>query len=75
MRSHEAAVPDLYLELMQKVLAQPEQIMPVQYFYAYLARQQQDWKSWWLLMQQAANQGYPDAEKALQEEKAIPTAL
>lgn len=74
MRSHEAEVPDLYLELMQKVLAQPEQIMPVQYFYAYLARQQQDWKSWWLLMQQAAKQGYSDAEQALQEAKAIPTA-
>ena len=74
MRSHEAEVPDLYLELMRKVLAQPEQIMPVQYFYAYLARQQQDWKSWWLLMQQAARQGYPDAKQALQEAKVIPTA-
>jgi len=74
MRSHEAEVPDLYIELMQKVLAQPEQIMPVQYFYAYLARQQQDWKSWWLLMGLAAKHGYPDAEQALQEAKITPTA-
>ena len=74
MRSHEAEVPDLYFELMQKVLAQPELIMPVQYFYAYLARQQQDWQSWRLLMEQAAKQGYPDAKHSLQEASAIPTA-
>lgn len=74
MRSHEAEVPGLYFELMQKVLAQPELIMPVQYFYAYLARQQQDWQSWRLLMEQAAKQGYPDAKHSLQEASAIPTA-
>ena len=74
MRSHEAEVPDLYFELMQKVLAQPELIMPVQYFYAYLARQQQDWQSWRLLMEQAAKQGYPDAKHSLQEASAIPRA-
>ncbi len=74
MRSHEAEVPHLYFNLMQKVLAQPELIMPVQYFYAYLARQQQDWQSWRLLMEQAAKQGYPDAKHSLQEVSAIPTA-
>lgn len=74
MRSHEAEVPGLYVRLMQKVLAQPELIMPVQYFYAYLARQQQDWQSWRLLMEQAAKQGYPDAKHSLQEASAIPTA-
>jgi hypothetical protein len=74
MRSHEAEVPDLYFDLMQKVLAQPEQIMPVQYFYAYLARQQQDWQNWRLFMQQAAKRGYPDAQQALQQAVPIPTA-
>lgn len=74
MRSHEAEVPALYFELMQKVLAQPELIMPVQYFYAYLARQQQDWQSWRLLMEQAAKQGYPDAKESIQKAAAIPTA-
>ncbi len=74
MRSHEAEVPDLYFDLMQKILAQPEQIMPVQYFYAYLARQQQDWQNWRLFMQQAAKQGYPDAQQALRQAVPIPTA-
>jgi hypothetical protein len=74
MRSHEAEVPALYFELMQKVLAQPELIMPVQYFYAYLARQQQDWQSWRLLMEQAAKQGYPDAQESVQKAATIPTA-
>jgi len=74
MRSHEAEVPDLYFKLMQKVLTQPELIMPVQYFYAYLARQKQDWHHWRLLMEQAAKQGYPDAKHSLQEASAIPTA-
>lgn len=74
MRSHEAEVPELYFKLMQKVLAQPELIMPVQYFYAYLARQEQDWYHWRLLMDQAAKQGYPDAQHLLQEASAIPTA-
>jgi cbb3-type cytochrome oxidase cytochrome c subunit len=55
------------------VLAQPELIMPVQYFYAYLARQQQDWQSWSLLMQLAAKQGYPDAQESI-EKAVIPTA-
>lgn len=74
MRSHEAEVPGLYFELMQKVLAQPELIMPVQYYYAYLARQRQDWRSWKLLMEQAANQGYPDAQESIQKATTIPTA-
>lgn len=74
MRSHEAEVPDLYFQLMQKVLTRPELIMPVQYFYAYLARQQQDWRSWALLMEQAAKQGYPDAQESLRKAVTIPTA-
>jgi len=74
MRSHEAEVPDLYVELMQKVLTRPELIMPVQYFYAYLARQQQDWHSWNLLMEQAAKQGYPDAQESMQKTTVTPTA-
>ena len=74
MRSHEAEVPDLYFKLMQKVLTQPELIMPVQYFYAYLARQQQDWQSWQILMEQAAKQGYPDAQESIQKATTIPTA-
>jgi hypothetical protein len=74
MRSHEAEVPDLYVELMQKVLTRPELIMPVQYFYAYLARQQQDWHSWKLLMEQAAKQGYPDAQESMQKTTVTPTA-
>ena len=75
MRSHEAEVPDLYFALMKKVLAQPQLIMPVQYFYAYLARQQQDWQSWRLLMDQAAKLGYPDAQESIQKASTIPTAL
>ena len=59
---------------MQKVLTQPELIMPVQYFYAYLARQQQDWQSWQILMEQAAKQGYPDAQESIQKATTIPTA-
>ncbi|RVT45639.1 hypothetical protein EMM73_13115 [Rheinheimera sediminis] len=74
MRSHEAQVPDLYVKLMQKVLAKPELIMPVQYFYAYLARQEHDWYHWRLLMEQAAKQGYPDAKQSLQETAVMPTA-
>ncbi len=74
MRSYEAEVPDLYVELMQKVLTRPELIMPVQYFYAYLARQQQDWHSWKLLMEQAAKQGYPDAQESMQKTTVTPTA-
>ena len=39
--------------------------MPVQYYFAYLARQQQDWQQWQHFMQQAAIWGYPDAQQAL----------
>lgn len=74
MRSHESAVPELYLDLMQKVLARPELIMPVQYFYAYLARQRQDWSSWRVLMQHAAAHGYPDAKLMINNSAVTPTA-
>jgi hypothetical protein len=74
MRSHEAQLPALYLKLMQKALNQPQLIMPVQYFYAYLARQKQDGYNWQKLMEKAAVQGYPDALEAIEDAAASPTA-
>jgi len=66
MQYYETALPSLYYELMQQILSQPQQLMPVQYYFAYLARQRQDWPAWQQFMQQAAGQGYADAEQALQ---------
>ncbi|MDX3772926.1 hypothetical protein QE250_02235 [Chromatiaceae bacterium AAb-1] len=68
MRFYETPLPSLYFELMQKVLLKPQQIMPVQYYFAYLARQRQDWNAWQQFMQHAAEQGYADAERALARE-------
>ena len=65
MRFYELTLPELYLQLALEVLKQPEQLMPVQYYFAYLARQQQDWQQWQHFMQQAALWGYPDAQQAL----------
>lgn len=65
MQYYETTLPPLYYELMQKILLQPEQLMPVQYYFAYLARKRQDWPAWQQFMQQAAGQGYADAEQAL----------
>lgn len=65
LQHYELAMPDLYLQLMQKQLQHPEQLMPVAYYFAYLARQEQDWQAWALWMQQAAKAGYPPARKAL----------
>ena len=65
MRFYELPLPALYLQVALQVLQQPEQLMPVQYYFAYLARQQQDWQQWQHFMQQAALWGYPDAQQAL----------
>jgi hypothetical protein len=65
MRSYELDLPALYLTLAQRILSKPEAIMPVQYYFAYLARQQQNWPAWQQFMQQAAAQGYDEAVQAL----------
>ncbi len=65
MRFYELGLPAEYFALAQQILAQPERIMPVQYYFAYLARQQQNWVLWQQLMQQAAEWGYADASDAL----------
>jgi hypothetical protein len=65
LQHYELAMPALYLQLMQQQLQQPELLMPVQYYFAYLARQQQNWPQWQQLMQLAAKAGYPAAMAAL----------
>ncbi len=65
MRSFELGLPELYLQLAKHILSQPEQLMPVQYYFAYLARQQQNWAQWQHFMQQASDWGYADAQQAL----------
>ncbi|MDP5150160.1 hypothetical protein [Rheinheimera baltica] len=65
MRFYELGLPDLYLALAQQVLQNPQQLMPVQYYFAYLARQQQSWLQWQQFMQRASEQGYADAQQAL----------
>lgn len=67
LKHYELAMPDLYLRLIKKQLAQPEQLMPVAYYFAYLARQQQDWRGWQQMMEIAASFGYPPAQQALAE--------
>lgn len=66
MEYYETDLPALYYQLMQHILQQPGQLMPVQYYFAYLARQRQDWPAWQHFMQHAAGQGYSDAIHALQ---------
>lgn len=65
MRHFEAELPPLYYQLLQQALQQPQQLMPVQYYFAYLARQEQAWLNWQRLMQGAAAFGYPAAISAL----------
>jgi len=67
LQHYELAMPDLYLRLIRKQLAQPNQLMPVAYYFAYLARQQQDWRGWQQMMEIAAGFGYPAAQQALAE--------
>lgn len=72
MRSHEATLSALYVTLMRKQLEAPEQIMPVQYYFAYLARKNQDALSWQRYMRQAALLGYPDALRLWAEFERAP---
>lgn len=65
MQFYELALPGQYLQLAQFILQQPEKLMPVQYYYAYLARQRQKWQKWQEFMQQASMQGYAEATQAL----------
>lgn len=65
MRFYELGLPAEYLALAQHILTKPERLMPVQYYFAHLARQQQDWPLWQQFMQQAAEWGYADASNAL----------
>lgn len=67
LQHFELPVPDLYLKLMQQQLQRPEQLMPVAYYFAYLARQKNDWAGWQQLMHIAARSGYPPAHQALAE--------
>lgn len=65
MRYFEAELPMLYEKLLYNILLQPERLMPVQYYFAYLARQEQAWENWHRLMQGAAAFGFPEAISAL----------
>jgi phage terminase Nu1 subunit (DNA packaging protein) len=65
MRSFELQMPPLYFKLAQHILRQPQELMPVQYYFAYLARQQEDWQRWQHYMRQASELGYSDAQQAL----------
>jgi hypothetical protein len=65
MQHYELAVPALYLKVMQRQLKTPQHIMPVQYYFAYLARQQHDLHNWQLLLKQAAAFGYAAAQQDL----------
>lgn len=65
MRHYEADLPPLYLTLLQQELMQSERLMPVQYYFAYLARQNEAWQQWYSYMQLAADFGYPPAIQAL----------
>jgi hypothetical protein len=67
MQHFELAVPALYQQIMQRQLRQSALLMPVQYYFAYLARQQQDMQRWQLLMRRAAAFGYPAALDALED--------
>ncbi|WP_423187268.1 hypothetical protein ACO1PK_03390 [Alishewanella sp. d11] len=67
MRHFEAGLPDLYEKLLLQVMQKPAEIMPVQYYFAYLARQKEDWQQWLQLMQAAATLGYPPAQHVLRD--------
>jgi hypothetical protein len=66
MQHYELQMPALYLDLICKQLLKPELLMPASYYFAYLARQQQDWLAWQHWMQHAAALGYPPALQALE---------
>ncbi|MGI5309169.1 hypothetical protein [Rheinheimera sp. WS51] len=65
MHFYESDMPAVYWLLAEKVLQQPEKIMPVQYYFAYLARQKKQWILWRTYMRQAAELGYADAQQAI----------
>lgn len=67
LQHYELAVPSLYQTLMRRQLQRGNEIMPVQYYFAYLARQQADWTLWQAQMGRAADFGYPAAQAALAE--------
>jgi hypothetical protein len=74
MQHYELPVPALYLDIMQQQLTRPQHIMPVQYYFAYLARQQQDLHNRQLLLKQAAAFGYASAQQVLAGEGLSSTA-
>jgi len=65
MGAYEMELPDLYLTLAKRILEQPEKLMPVQYYFAYLARKNENWSQWQQFMQQASDWGYAEAQQAL----------
>ncbi len=67
MQRFEFALPDLYLHLMQLQLQRSEHIMPVHYYFAYQARQKNQWQLWYQHMQKAAAWQYAPAIAALEE--------
>ncbi|MFN3900846.1 MAG: hypothetical protein ACK4ML_10795, partial [Alishewanella aestuarii] len=74
MRYFEAPLPQLYFDLLQQELEQAALLMPVQYYFAYLARQQEAWQDWYQLMHTAAGFGYPPAIRALSKLNQTTTA-
>ncbi len=65
LRHNDAPLPAFYYQLLQQQLQRAEHLMPVQYYFAYLARQQAAWQDWQHFMQRAAAFGYPAAIAAL----------
>lgn len=67
LQHFELDVPSLYQQLIQQQLANSAQFMPVHYYFAYLARQQNNWSLWQAQMQRAAAFDYAPAKSALEE--------
>lgn len=65
MQHYELPIPALYLQIMSQQLKRAELIMPVQYYFAYQARQQKNMQRWEIFMQRAAAFGYPPAREAI----------
>lgn len=74
MQHYELAIPALYLDLMHHQLKSPAHIMPVSYYFAAIARRQQQMQYWPALMQTAAGFGYAPAQSALQAAQVDTTA-
>lgn len=73
LQHYEYPFPPLYLTLMEKVLKQPEQILPAQYLLAVLAKQRGDLAAYQQLLTKAAELGYAPAKQALTL-RQLPTA-